>query len=149
MYLDQTLMFSDEQDLSQVAGTYLSDKSIDLGVAGSIPQGGSTIFDVGPGQSLSVLCQVIEAFTSAGSTGTVQVQLVMADNEALSTNLVVLQETAAIVVTTLVQGYQFRLGALPQGITKGFLGLRYLVAVQTTTAGTITAGLVRDLQQSF
>jgi hypothetical protein len=71
----------------------------------------------------------------------------MADNEALDSNLVVLQDTGPIAVATAKAGYQFRL-ALPVGITKRFLGIRYENLTNDLTAGAVTATLLIDGQTS-
>lgn len=139
MILDKQNMFSEAQDLAQAAGNYLSTNTIDLGSPGS-PVVGGIVSDVGRGMPLEVICQITETFTSGGAA-TVQAQLVMADNAALSSNLTILDETPAIALATLIAGYQFRLRAIPQGITKRYLGMRYVIGTATTTAGEITSGL--------
>lgn len=146
MILDVENILSDDQDLAQTAGTYLSTYSIDLGAAGTAYPGGTVPKDIGKGRPVDVLVQVTEAFTSGGSA-TVQARLVMADNAALTTNKTVLQETSAIAVATLVAGYQFRLGgSIPPGVSKRYLGVDYVIATATTTAGKVTAALVADKQ---
>lgn len=147
MMLDKLNLFSDDQDLSQVVGAYLSDKSIDLGVNAASVLGGKSIKDLGRGLPIEVLCQVTETFV--GATATVSAELIMADDEALSSNVVSLAQspgasiTVGIPVATLVAGYQFRVaGTVPPGISKRFLGMRYNIFTATTTAGTITAGLL-------
>lgn len=146
MLLDAFNLFSDDQDLSQDAGTYLSDKSIDLGAAVTDTLGNTIPSDIGRGVPIEVFCQMTESL-STGSSPTLQAQLVMADNEALDSNLVVLCETIAIAAAVLVAGYQFRLGGMvPPGISKRFLGMRYILATATTTTGKITAGLAKDRQ---
>lgn len=147
MLLDANLSFSTNQSIAQTAGTYLCDKSIDLGTVGTDVQGGSPLAD--PGRSpVPLLVQVTTAVTSGGSA-TVQVQLVMADDAALTSNLVVLESTDAIAVASLVAGYKFRFGTLPPGITKRYLGVQYIIGTATTTAGKVTAGLVVDVSTGF
>lgn len=148
MLMDKNTLFSDKQSLAQTAGTYLSDKSIDLGAAATDSLGNSPISDIGRGVPIEVLCQVTTAFASSGSA-TLQVKLVMADDAALSSNLTVLHETAVIAFASLVAGYQFRLGGMPPpGISQRYLGLQYIVGTATTTAGNILAGLVVDRQSN-
>lgn len=148
MILDYTTCFSIAQDLAQTAGNYLCDKSVDVGAAGTIPGNlGGMIKDGGRGTPVEVIAEVVTTFTSGGSA-TVQCQLVMADDAALSSNLTVLYETAAIAYATLTAGYQFRLGTIPPGLTKRYVGVRYVIAVATTTAGNVTAGIVMDKQTS-
>jgi hypothetical protein len=143
-------LFSDAQNLAQAAGTYLSDKSKDLQVVGTVPlansgltqAGGALPNDPQRGRALSLLCQVVQDFaTSAG--GTIQVKVVQADDAALTTNLEVLQETVAIAAATAKAGYKFRVG-LPIGVTRRFIGLQYVIGTGAMTAGKITAGLVMD-----
>lgn len=147
MQLDKNLLFSDDQDLSQVVAAYLSDFSVDLGVNGSAIGGGKSIKDVGRGFPVEVLCQVTETFV--GATATMSVELIIADDGPLSSNVVSIAQapgasvTVGIPVATLVAGYQFRIGGtVPPGINKRYIGLRYNIFTATTTAGTITAGLL-------
>jgi hypothetical protein len=143
MLLDLENLFSDEQDLSQTVASYLSTNTVDLGATATPVVASPLKSDVGQSR-IDILVQVIEAFTSANSTATVQFQVVMADDAALSSNLVVAQETPAIVVTALTQGYRAALSVPKSVITKRYLGVRYVIGVQTTTAGTCTAGLLLD-----
>lgn len=146
MMMDRNLMMSEDQSIAQAAGTYLSDRSIDLGTNPVDTLGNTPIKDLGRGLlgNLSLLVQITEAVTSAGAS-TTDFQLIMADNGPLTTNKVVLQTTGAIGKATLVKGYQPRL-ALPVGISKRFLGVQYVVATATQTAGKVTATLVEAKQ---
>lgn len=147
MQLDKSLLFSDAQNLAQAAGTYLSDKSVDLWSGNAtMPtdvQGGTPLNDPGRSGQARILCQVTTAFTSAGAA-TVQAQLIMADDAALTSNVVVLESSDTIAKATLVAGYAFRFGTLPPGITKRFLGMQYVIGTATTTAGNITSAIVVD-----
>lgn len=140
MQLDAQCLFSDLQDIGQVAGTYLCTNSYDLGVAEADALGNTILKDLGRGNAPELFVMINEAVTSGGAA-TVDFQLIQADNEAMTSNLQVLQSTGAIAVATLVSGYQPRL-SLPAGITKRYLGIQYVIATATTTAGTVTAGLV-------
>lgn len=142
--LDALDVMSTNDNLAQSAGTYLSSKSIDLWAGqATLPTdvfGNAAIID--PGRSnVKLLCQVTTTFTSGGSA-TLQAQLVMADNAALSTNLVVLESSDVIALATLAAGYQFRFGSLPPGITKRYLGMQYVIGTAAMTAGNIYAALV-------
>jgi hypothetical protein len=142
MLLDNQNLVSNNQSLVQAAGTYLSDFSIDLGATGTIPGlGGSPNSD--PGKSdIEFIAQIVQTFTSGGAA-TLQVNLVMADDAALTTNLVVLESTPVLALATLVAGYQFRLGhQLPVGITKRYIGLQYIIGTAAMTAGKVTAGVI-------
>jgi hypothetical protein len=151
MALDANLILSDDQDLSQVIGAYLSDKSVDLwnGARQTTAKGNTPVMDPGMGNHVLVVCQVTESFV--GATATVNGELIMADDEALTSNVVVLQQapggsvTVGIPVATLVAGYQFRIGGtIPPGVSKRYLGVRYNIFTATTTSGKITAFLTRN-----
>lgn len=148
MLMDKENLLSDAQSLAQVVGTYASTNTIDLGAPGTIPWlGGTQRNDVGRGtHRLQVLCQVITAFT--GATATVQFQLITSASANLGTPTV-MDTTEAIAVATLIAGYQVRLSCIPHGVAQRYLGLQYLIATATTTAGTVTAGLVLDRQTNL
>jgi hypothetical protein len=146
MIMDKSLLFSDGQ---AVTVTDLCTNSVDLWAGNTsmpyFPGRGTTgqpIMDPARGTDVEVLAQVTTAFGS--NSATVQMQLVMADDLALSTNLTVVNETAAIADTALVAGYRFRLRAPKQGLTKRFLGVKYIVTTGAIT-GKITAGIVEEL----
>lgn len=147
MQFDKQLMFSEAQDLSQVAATYTSTNVIDMG-APTTTGGGATLQgnNLGVGKNLFLDLRVVEAFDSAGAA-TVDIQVIAADNAALSTNPVTLMSTGALAYTVLVANHRPTAvnRALPS-TTKRFLGIKYVVAAATTTLGTITAGLVLDRQ---
>jgi hypothetical protein len=96
-----------------------------------------------------VLIQVVETFTT-GAGGTLRVDGVTADNDALTTNLVVRASSAVIAAATLVAGYKFFVFTeLPPGIGDDqFIGLQYVIGTGAMTAGKITAGIVWDKQTS-
>lgn len=147
--VDYETLLSDAQDLTNLNGaSVLSQKSYDAGVPGSVPQTGATVtHDLGRGGDVDVFVRVVKAFTSASSTGTLKVELIMADDEALTTNIVVLQTSAAIIVTSLILGFQkFGFGKLPVGSTSRFFGFRYTNATDTFTAGQLHAqiGIHKD-----
>lgn len=143
MILDQDLVFSDAQDIGQVAGTYVSTNAFDNGAAQTIPGGFGTVQkDPLRGlEGMELLIKIIEAVASGGAA-TVQFQLVQADDAALSSNVDVIAETPAIGYATLVAGYEVRLALPKKGITQRYFGLRYIIGTATTTAGTVTAALV-------
>jgi hypothetical protein len=103
--------------------------------------------DFGRGPEVELLAQIVTAATSGGAA-TLQLQVIMADAADLTTGQVILCETPAIAVATLVAGYRFRVDLPPGGITKRYLGVRAVVATAVFTAGNITVALVAD-QQTF
>jgi len=150
--LDKLLLCSDEQSLIIATATpTLSDKSLDLGVLTSTDTLGNTMRQGDPGRGLDIelMCQVIQTVLATGGASELMVELVVADNAALDSNLVVLQQSAAIAKATLVAGYNFRIGGvLPPGLGKRYVGLRYNVTTNAITTGKITAGLAPKGRQT-
>ncbi len=145
--VDKNLCLCDQQTLVFAAGAVYSERSVYITAAQSIPQlvggtGDSTggPHDLGLGTPVNILVRITEACTSAGSTGTLKAQLVMAADEVLTGTQVILESTEAIIVTTLVKGYEMRIsGTLPPGVTSAYVGLKLTTAVQDFTAGKVTA----------
>jgi hypothetical protein len=156
MLFDKNLTLSDDQSLAQIAGSYLSDNSIDMGVKQTPPTrvatasgiGGPLIHDWGRiiRPDLELVSIITTTFTSAGAP-TLVVQTVQADDGALTTNLEVLTETRAYALAALVQGSQFPL-RMPAGLSRRFFGMRYVIAVATTTAGKVTSGFAAGRQSN-
>lgn len=149
--LDANLMISDLQTLVlTAAAATLSTKSVDLGAAATDDLGNTLPRDLGKGMNVELLCQICTTFLAAGGAANLTVELVMADDEALTSNLVVLQKTPAIAKASLVSGYTFRLGGvIPPGTTSRYVGARYTVDTNDGTAGTITTTLVLDRPTAF
>lgn len=142
--MDADTIVANQQSLIQaVVGALLSDGAYDLGAAGTPPSAfqavGNIIHDVGRGFQLHAFAQITETVTATGGL-TCQCALVMADNAALTSNLTVLSETPAIGKAALVQGYQFRIGSVPQGVTKRYLGFRFTTATDVALTGKVFAG---------
>lgn len=162
MYLDKSLMFDDSLSVAAASlnfavnsGVHYSTYSIDLWSGNStmpaMPNpGGTPTDDIGRGAPVEVLVQVDTAFTTSAS-GTLKVALVSstAANLNAETSIVVHDESEVIAAATAVAGYQFRLRAIPAGVTQRYLGLRYSVGTGNFTAGNITAGIVLDRQSAM
>ena len=129
MILDNQTLFSDRQALTATAA---STNNIDLA-----PIGPGIVRDIGPGQPIPVVIQVVEAFAGATS---VAVWLRVDDNAAFSSPKTVVS-TAAVLVADLVPGYQFKLDYIPRGTDERYMRLNYTV-VGAGTAGRVTAGVV-------
>lgn len=146
MLLDKQTMFSDAQSLIQNAGAFNSTNVIDLwNGAASLPAGplGTPVNDEGRGQDVGVLVQIVDTFLAAGGAATLKAALVVADDDALAVNPVVLAESEAIAKADLVAGYRFRIPCcLPAGIAKRYLGVIYTIATNNGTAGKVTAALI-------
>lgn len=151
MIFDKGFLFDDAVSLAQAAGSYLSSFSFDTwqgntAAVGSPPIGGPLINDIGRATTeLDLIVQIVTTFTSGGAA-TLQVQIVMADDATLATNLVVLDETRVHALADLVAGKYLELPGLPPGVTSRFLGLRYIIGTAAMTAGAITAGFTKGRQ---
>ena len=143
MFVDKRNEFCDALALNTgAANTYVIGDQIDLGVAR----------DVGNGEPI-YLTIVATTGVNAASAGTVQFQLVTADNAALTTNPVVHLQSAAFVTSTttgaaggtLAPGVNLFTAALPRaGLDyKRYLGLRQVTGTAAITAGAVDAFLTR------
>jgi hypothetical protein len=130
MWLDKENMFSEEQDISQTAAAYNSTNVIDLGGPKK-----------GEGEPIEVLIQIIAALV--GTSSTLQVKILTDDNVGFA-SAKTLYDSGAIAEATLVAGYKFPIRTLPFG-SERFLKITYTIGTATTTAGTVTAGLVRHI----
>lgn len=146
MMFDKHLMFSEAQDLSQAAGTYTSTNVVDLGASGTTGAGATLAGNMGLGEPVFLSVHVVEAFASGGAA-TVDVRVIGADNEALTTNPTTLVSTGALAYGTLTAGARpAAVNTMLPPSAKRYLGISYVIAGATTTAGTITAGLVTQRQ---
>lgn len=135
MIMDQQSLFSDAQ---AITGTANSSNVID-----TLPSGGpNTKSGIGDGQDITLFAQVMTAF--AGGTS-VDIQLVSADDAALSVNPIVHYDTGVVALAALTAKARLIQVVVPDGKFRRYVGLKYTV-VGTMTAGTITAGFVEDLQ---
>jgi hypothetical protein len=145
MLLDKQNCFSINQDIGQVEETYLSTNFLDRGAAATDNLGNTVLSDLGRGMHLELLIQITEAVLSSGAA-TVTFQLIESDNADMS-SADIIATTPAIGKAALVVGYQARL-ALPPGLKKRYLAMQYVIGGETTTAGTVTAGLVNARQSN-
>lgn len=131
MITDKLLRVSDAQ---AVTTTAVSTDTVDLSVAR----------DIGEGDDLYMNFAVTEAF--AGGTST-NFEVIIADNAALSSNVVVIGASGAIVTAGLTLGTNVAVRLNPQiaSLGKRYLGARYTVS-GTNSAGKVTADMVMDVQ---
>lgn len=128
MYLDKQNLFSQNQAVTAAAA---ADNTVDLGPG-----------DTGPSENISLFANAGTAFTGAG-TLVVEVQTADEVNAgALVTPVTV--ATYPVANATLKAGGKLVAARLPHGM-KRYAGLNYAVT-GTLNAGTITAGLVWDVQ---
>jgi hypothetical protein len=131
MITDKFLRVSDAQALTTTA---VSTDKVDL----------SQARDIGEGDDLYMVFTVGTAL--AGGTS-VNFQVTVADDAALSTNATTIGMSGVIATASLVAGAQFSVRLNPQIASLGrrYLGATYTI-VGTFTAGTVTADIVTDIQ---
>ncbi|MFM0261870.1 Bbp16 family capsid cement protein [Paraburkholderia sediminicola] len=129
MLLDSQALFSDAQAVTTTANS-------------------SNVVDAGP--QVGLIGQVGESFVFArigtafaGGTS-LAVSLVTADDTALTTNLTTHFSTGPIVLASLTAKALIMGNRIPPQKLRRYMGLIYTV-VGTMTAGTITAGVVENL----
>jgi hypothetical protein len=143
MYLDRNLTVSGTLSGTtwtgqSIVGTgnILSTDSIDL----------SSARDIGSGNEYPILHAVIG--TAVAGATSVEIQVVTADNDALSTNLTVISTSGAIPVASLTAGSRWAIlisPALMGRVARRFLGVRYVIT-GTSTTGTVVAHFGLDTQ---
>lgn len=131
MITDKNLRVSTDQ---AVTTTAVSSDTIDLSVAR----------DIGEGKDLYMNFAVTEAF--AGGTST-NFEVIIADNAALSSNVVVVGASGATVTADLTLGKNIAVRINPQigSLGKRYIGARYTVS-GTNTAGKVVADIVEAIQ---
>jgi hypothetical protein len=136
MIMDQQNVFSDAQAITASANS--------TNVIDTLPSGGpNTKSGIGDGQDISLFAMVGQAFATLTS---LNIQLVSADDAALSVNPIVHFDSGAVPVASLTAKARPVALDLPYGKYRRYVGLKYVVTGSAATAGTITAALVEDLQ---
>lgn len=147
MILDKMSLLSDDQDLSQAAGSYYSDiMKLDAAArTTSVDAPSGVVHDPGKSAFNQFLCQVTETFTSGGAA-TLTVSLETSTDEAF-TSPVTLVSSKTFALAELVAGTHLLPESIPYGCL-AFLRVKYVIGTATTTAGTATAGFVLGLQSN-
>lgn len=148
MIIDALLQFSGTitgntvtaQSLVGTAQTFTSTNVVDLAGVGT----GNTARDIGAGESLEILIEVVQAF--AGGTS-MQAQLVLADDAAISSNVEVVVMEAALPIANLTAGaliplHLDRVAPLP---AKRYMAVQY-ITLGTMTGGSVVAAAVKSIQ---
>ena len=146
MYTDINMRVSVAQDISAVVSTIVSTDSIDLSPN---TVGGNQAPDIGSGMKIKASFTITEAVV--GTVSTVQFQIITDSTADLATTPLVVGTSLAIPEAQLVLGRQIFVEMNQdvldsQGIVQRFLGAQYVIAVATTTLGTVTADFVIDVQ---
>jgi hypothetical protein len=148
MVRDGELMLCDQQSLINGTGTFLSEQSFDAGtvdeMVAAFQARGDVRHDVGDGNPLFLNVQIVEDVDSAGGAATLKVELITADNEELTSNVVSHAITGtALAEAVLVAGKKFPFPVtLPPGLgADQYVGLRFTVGGEAITAGKVDAWL--------
>ncbi|MCC6863271.1 MAG: hypothetical protein IT544_00480 [Rhodobacteraceae bacterium] len=139
MIFDRSLMFSNAQAITETAA---SDNIVDLLATGR-PYGHAQnlVKDVGKGNQIALLVQVVEAFNTLTS---LTIELQCDDNEAFASPKTVLSHL--IPLEELIAGKTASITSVPPGINERYLRLHYVVAGSNPTLGRITASVVAGVQ---
>lgn len=157
MILDAYLMFDPPgapANLAQVAGTYNSGNTIDLGITSGVPTsangGGARDIGIGDDPAMKLLVMVTTTFTSGGA-GTLQVGLTSAvDNGsgAPAAFSAIWWASPVYALATLNAGsqlYNMDMPRPPDGIAiPRYLRMSYVIGTATMTAGTVVSGIILD-----
>lgn len=133
MITDGLLRVSENQVLTSITDTSaVSTDKIDLGVAR----------DIGEGEDLYGVFTITTAVTDGTST---KFEIIAASDSGLTTNIVVLGDTGAILTASLTLYSRFAVKLKPILASKGqrYLGARYTV-VGTNSTGKVTTDFVKD-----
>lgn len=133
MILDSQLSLSRAQSIAAAAGDVVSTDYYDTGSAA----------DEGIGEEFAIQVQLGNAVTSGGAA-TVQVVLQTDDNTAFSSARE-FPLTGALALASLTANRVLYQGRLPIGLERYFRVV-YRIATATTTGGTVTTFLTKDLQ---
>ena len=140
MIFDETLKLSDDQAITATAA---STNVIDLGATGTVYGAAAALTrDIGPGQPVSLLIQVTEAFATLTS---LDIQIELDSTESFTPDSTI-DVQMAVPVASLVAGYKVPYNFVPDGVNLRYMRLKYTVNGSNATAGKITAGIVASVQ---
>lgn len=146
MIFSSKLMFSEDQDVSQTAGTYVSTNVIDTGAPGKVYGAAANLArNVGPGNRVPILIQMTEGLDSSGGTATIAFQIETSDVEAFGSTNVVIAQSRPFTESEAVAGFKWGVDVLPSDC-KRYLRVNYIIDEETSTKGLVTAGIVAAVQ---
>jgi len=141
MIFDRTLLFSNAQAITATAA---STDIVDLLAAGTVYGAASALTkDIGKGEQIPLLIQVVEAFNTLTSL-TVAVQCSV--DAAFTTPKTV--QSSTILLADLTAGKGINPVVVPPGLSMRYMRLYYTVTGTAPTLGKITAGVVMGVQTS-
>ena len=136
MILDTQALFSDAQP---VTATVASTNTIDFGPISPATRN----FDVGKGDDVALLVQVVEDFNNLTS---LSIDLELDSTTAFTPDRVI--PLATVPLAQLKAGSQIARDGLPRGLTLQYGRLKYTVSGTAPTTGKITAGVVAGVQSN-
>lgn len=135
---DAFLLFGENYDLDQEAGSYLLTNQIDLGAAGNDPGNGEPVY-------LNVV--VTEAFTDGGDAATLTLQLRSDDSATIHASTSSLHfQTGTILKAALTLGAKMSFPIPLNNVTpyERYLGVQAVIATAGFDTGMITAWLSHE-----
>jgi len=139
MIFDRTLLFSNAQAITADAA---STDIVDLGATGTVYGAAAALSrDLGRGESVPLLIQVVESFNTLTS---LRVVVQCDDNSGFSSAKDVLEVTLPL--ASLVAGRTFPIIAVPPGVNERYMRIYYDVIGTNPTLGKVTAGVVAGVQ---
>ena len=135
MLIDNHNVFEMAMDCSAAAGTDYASGCINTGAAN----------DIGAGQPTYCVINVTVDFASTDSA-TLQFQLLEDSDTGIDGSSIVLSQTELFAYATMTAGRDPIVIPVPSGVALQYLGLGVITGSHTTTAGTIDAYLVHDVQ---
>lgn len=143
MIFDATNLFSNAQAVTASAA---STNAIDLGATGTIYGAGSAIVrDIGPGNPIPLLIEVVETFDTAAEDGTLTVAIQLDSTDTFTPDKSI--DLGTFTEAELVAGFKVPWTYVPNGVNLRYARLYYTVGgAGNFTAGKITAGIVMGVQ---
>lgn len=144
MILNKNLILSENQ---AITATAISTNVIQWETVRAAPYEAAGISrNLGDGTEIPLLLQITEAFNNLT---TLQISFESADNAALSINAIVMAQTIAIPLASLVAGFRPLLTRIvPHGLMRDFCGFRYTVVGPAPTLGKVTAAIATEVQSA-
>lgn len=139
MILDNDLLFSNAQAITASAR---STNVVDTGPLFT----GNLGRNLGVGEPLWIFIDVVVAMTDAGSDSTITVTLETDDNAAFSSAATIATLITIAAVRPAGTMFVFRVPPAQAVPYERFLSLNYTVANGNLTTGSLTAGIVKDVQ---
>ena len=139
MIFDRTLLFSNAQAITADAA---STDIVDLRATGTVYGAAAALTrDVGKGECIPLLIQVVEAFNTLTS---LRVVVQCDDNDSFSSAKDVTEVTLPL--ASLTAGRTFPMICVPPGVNERYLRIYYDVIGTAPTLGKVTAGVVMGVQ---